>query len=73
MYFWAVKRILDSRVTGLLLRSLRVVVSSFRVVKFPYFLQESRGSLHCGPVVPGACGQDDLNFLYAILRIAFLT
>ena len=33
MYFWAAKRILDSRVIGLLLHSLRVVVSSFRVVK----------------------------------------
>ena len=43
MYFWAAKRILDSRVIGLLLHSLRVVVSSFRVVKVPLFLRESRG------------------------------
>ena len=35
LYFWAAKRILDSRVIGLLLHSLRVVVSSVRVVKVP--------------------------------------
>ena len=74
MYFWAAKRILDSRGDWTYffilseLSFLAFVLSSFLI-----FSERAGGGLHCGPGVPGACGQDDLNFLYVILRIAFLT
>ena len=65
----------------------KVVVSIFRVVKFPKFLRERRGVclvvLLCPELLSccwtndllfsSECGQDDLKFLYATLRFAFLT
>ena len=54
MYFWAAKRILDSRVIGLLLHSLRVVVFKLSCCQDSLISTGEPGSLHCGPGVPGA-------------------